>query len=41
MEKTGLFLTVRPSRPDLADSAVCVRGGMDADDEDGQLETHR
>ena len=33
-EKTGLFLTVRPSRPDLADSAVPVRGGMEADDED-------
>ncbi len=31
-EKTGLFLTVRPSRPDLADSAVPVRGGMEADD---------
>ncbi len=29
-EKTGLFLTVRPSRPDLADSAVPVRGGMEA-----------
>ncbi len=33
-EKTGLFLTVRPSRPDLADSAVPVRGGKEADDED-------
>ncbi len=40
-DKTGLFLTVRPSRPDLADSAVPVRGGRDADDEDRSLLTDR